>query len=80
MTAVADRRKAKHSDTDTDFQIERVGPWTIAWPATERAFAILTTAHPADISRGPHRLVTDRPDPFMADYLHGRNAVTADCP
>ena len=73
-------RDALAKDESPDFRLERIGPWTIAWPTTDRAFAILKTAHPADISRGPHRLITDQADPFMANYLHSRNAVTADCP
>ena len=80
VTADCRRKDAETKDEGPDFRIERIGPWTIAWPATERAFAILDTAHPADVSRGPHRLITDQADPFMANYLRGQNARIADWP
>ena len=52
----------------------------IAWPVTALAFAILENAHPVDISRVNERMVTDEPDPFMANYLYGQNAGIADWP
>ena len=80
ITADCRHGGAQANDEGPDFRLERVGAWTIAWPVTDCAFAILKTAHPADISRGRHRLVTDQADPFMANYLHGQNARIADWP